>query len=96
MKGEGSAQGGNNHQLDSTLARMADISEDQRNKWNGNERMTNEVADDVALERFQKFKPLTFDGEKDEEVAEKWLVAMEKIYLALEYFEKRKVTFGAF
>ena len=32
MEGEGSAQGGNNHQLDSTLARMADFFENQQNK----------------------------------------------------------------
>ena len=58
--------------------------------------MTNEVADDVVLERFQIFKPPIFYGEKDEEVAEKWLAAMEKIYLAMGYSEGRKVTFGAF
>ena len=29
------------------------------------------MPNDVALERFQKFKPLTFDGEMEEEVAEK-------------------------
>ena len=69
MEGEGSAQGGNDQQLNSTLARMADFFEDQQNKWNGNERTNTEVADDVALERFQKFKPPVFDGEKDEEVA---------------------------
>ena len=54
------------------------------------------MPNDMALERFQKFKPPTFDGEKEEEVAEKWLQSMEKIYLALNYSEARKVTFGAF
>ena len=60
MEGEKCSQGGNDQQLNSTLARMADFFEDQRNKWNGNERTNNEVADDVALERFQKFKPPVF------------------------------------
>ena len=63
MEGEGSAQGNNNQQLDSTLARMADFSDEQRNKWNGNDRTMSEVLDNVALERFQKFRPPIFNGE---------------------------------
>ena len=71
MEGEGSAQGNNNQQLDSTLTRMADFFDEQRNKWNGNDRSTSEVSDDVALERFQKFRPPIFNGEMGDEVAEK-------------------------
>ena len=37
-----------------------------------------------------------FDGKKDEEAAEKWLAALEKIFATLNYSERRKVMFGAF
>ena len=96
MEGEGSAQCNNNQQLDSTLARMADFFDEQRNKWNENERSTSEVPDDVALERFQKFWPPTFNGELGDEVAEKWIESMDKIYRALRYNDARKVAFAEF
>ena len=79
MEGESSAQGNNNQQLDSTLARMADFFDEQRNNWNGNDRSTSEVA----LERFQKFRPPIFNGEMGDEIAEKWIESMDKIYRAL-------------
>ena len=49
---EGSGHGGENHHLDSTLAKMADFFEDQRTRWNGQDRHGVEVSDDLALERF--------------------------------------------
>ena len=47
-EGEGSSN--NNPLLDSTLARMAEFFDEQRNRWNG--RAGAEVTDDMALERF--------------------------------------------
>ena len=71
VEGQGSTQGEDNRdqRLETTLARMANFFERQGNRWNRNERVTTEVIDDVALERFQKFRPPTFNGEKDDEVA---------------------------
>ena len=95
MEGEGSTQGNNNQQLDSTLVRMTDFFDEQRTKWNGNHRTMSKVPDDVALERFQKFRPPTFNGEMGDEVAKKF-ETMEKIYRALKYSEGRKVAFAKF
>ena len=78
------------------MARMADFLERKGNRWNENERVTTEVTDDVALERFQKFRPPTFNGEMGDEVAENWIETMEKIFRALNYTDGRKVAFGEF
>ena len=77
---------------------MADFFEDQRNKWNGNGngKSTSEVPDDVALERFQKFRPPIFNEEMGDEAAEKWIETIEKIYRALKYNDERKVSFAEF
>ena len=50
----------------------------------------------MALERFQKFKPPTFNGQVGDEVAENWIETMEKIFRALKYTDARKVSFGKF
>ena len=55
-----------------------------------------EVPDDVALERFQKFRPPIFNEEMGDEVAEKYIETMEKIYKALKYSDGRKVAFAEF
>ena len=54
------------------------------------------VAEDVALERFQKLHPLKFDGETDVEKTERWRETLEDIYTAIEYTEKRKVKVAVF
>ena len=78
------------------LARMSNFFEEQRTKWNKSERTAADMLSDVALERFQKFNPPTFDGGSGEEVAERWIETMEKIYQALNYSDERKVMFAAF
>ena len=83
-------------QLDLTLSKMADLFDEQRNKWNENDRAGLEVSDVVALKRFQKFKPLIFNGEMGAEATEKWIEAMEKIYRVLKYSDERKVAFAVF
>ena len=55
-----------------------------------------ETTDDVALQRFQKFRPPTFNGKGGVDEAEKWIETIEKIYRALKYSDERKVTFGEF
>ena len=55
-----------------------------------------EVPDDIALERFQKFRPPKFNGEVGEEMAKKWIEVIEDIYRALKYSDERKITFGEF
>ena len=54
------------------------------------------VPEDVALKRFQKFKPPRFNGKKDEETAERWIEAMEDIFETLQYSDARKVSFDRF
>ena len=54
------------------------------------------MSDDVVLERFQKFRPPTFNGEMGDEVAENWIETMEKIFWALKYTDERKVEFEKF
>ena len=101
-EGQESTRGANeNHDLESTLARMVNFFERQDGRQNGNggnggRTVPTEVPDDVALERFQKFKPPRFSGEKDEETAERWIESMEDIYETLNYSELRKVSFGRF
>ena len=70
---EGEASNNNNNPvLDSTLARMAEFFDDQRNRWNERGgRAGVEVTDDMALERFQKFNPLKYNGEPGVEATEK-------------------------
>ena len=91
----------NNHDLESTLARLANYFERQEERQNGNGRnggkvTLTEVPDDIALERFQKFKPPRFSGKMDEETAERWIESMEDIYETLNYSELRKMSFGRF
>ena len=95
-EGENSVQGENNHLLDSTLARMASYLERQEGRRNRRERATAEVPNDIALERFQKFRPPRFNGMGGEEEAERWIDAMNDLYDALQYSEARKVAFGKF
>ena len=45
---------------------------------------------------FKKFNPLKFDGEPDEEKAERWMETLEDIYAALKYTEEWKVKFAVF
>ena len=75
---------------------MADFFEKQGDKGNGSERTMNEVTNDVALERFQKFRPPTFNGETGDEAAEKWVNAIGKIFRTLNYSDERKVSFAEF
>ena len=42
----------NNHQLESTLARMTDYFERQKNRRNESDHTLSDVPDDLALERF--------------------------------------------
>ena len=96
-EGQDSVQGdNNNHLLESTLARMANYFERQEGMLDRGERIVTDIPDDVALERFQKFRPPRFSGEMGEEVAEKWIDAMEDIYEALQCSERRKVAFARF
>ena len=69
----GNTQGGdnNNPQLKSTMARMVDYFERQKSRKNLNAQIIFEVPNDIALERFQKFRPLKFNGEVGEKIAKK-------------------------
>ena len=73
---------------------LAQIAEYFKRQENRSEAL--ETANDVALERFQKFKPPKFNGEANEEMAERWMEAIEDIYTVLKYTEERKVDFGVF
>ena len=95
-EGENSVQGENNHLLDSTLARMASYLERQEGRRNREERATAKVPNDIALERFQKFRPPRFNGMGGEEEAERWIDAMNDIYDALQYSKAMKVAFRKF
>ena len=95
-EGENSVQGENNYVLESTLARMASYLERQEGRRNMGERVNAEAPNDVALERFHKFRPLRFNGSGGEEEAERWIDAINDIYDALQYSEARKVAFGKF
>ena len=87
---------GNNHQLELTLAKMANYFERQEERFDRGDRIMTEVPEDVALERFQKFRPPKFNGKGGEEIAEGWIESMNDIYDALRYFEERKVIFGKY
>ena len=92
----GEGQGNNptdsvNMQLVATLTQLVEFFKRQETRVE-----TIEIADDVALERFQKFGPPKFNGEANEEVAERWMDTMENIYAVLRYTEERKVRFGVF
>ena len=95
-EGDDSVHGGNNHQLESTLARMASYFERQEGRVNDRGRDSMEVSNDVALERFHKFRSSRFSGAGGEESAEMWIDAMNDIYKVLQYSDDRKVTFGEF
>ena len=43
------------------------------------------TADDVALERLMKFHHPKFNGDPNEERAEKWIETIKAIYAALKY-----------
>ena len=97
LEGESSAQGNNSNQLlDSTLVKMADFFDEQRTRRNGHDRNGPDAPDDVALERFLKFRPPTFSGDMGIEIAEKWIDSMEKIYKTLKYGDERKVAFAEY
>nr|XP_027095989.1 uncharacterized protein LOC113715884 [Coffea arabica] len=53
-------------------------------------------TEDRALERFLKFGPPKFYGEPEPEVAEGWWERISDIFAALNYAEKRQMTFAAF
>ena len=53
-------------------------------------------SEDVALERFQKFRPPKFNGKAGDEAAEHWLDNMGNIFRALGYGDERKVNFAVF
>ena len=71
-----------NAQLATALAQIAEYFKRQENRSEALE-----TANDVALERFQKFKPPKFNGEANEEMAERWMEAIEDIYTVLKYTE---------
>ena len=50
-----------------TLTKITEYFEKQETRIGRLEQPNLETADDVALERFQKFHPPKFDGEPDEE-----------------------------
>ena len=86
----------NNPLLESIFIGMAEYfgRPEIRERWN--KQTTLDVPDDVELVRFQKFRPLAFNGDGGVEEAEKWIESMEKIYRALKYSDERKVAFGEF
>ena len=55
-----------------------------------------EGADGVIFERFQKCRPPKFSGENGSEEAEKWITALENIFCAMNYAEKKKVTLAGY
>ena len=69
---QGRMQGENNNPLlESIFVGMAEFfgRPEIREKWN--DRTTLDVPDDIALERFQMFRPPTFNGERGVDEAEK-------------------------
>ena len=85
-----------NAQLVIALTRMNEYFEKQDAQIGRLEQPILETVEDVALERFQKFSPPTFDGESNEEQAERWMETLEDIYAALKYTEEQKVKFVVF
>ncbi|XP_027158291.1 uncharacterized protein LOC113759912 [Coffea eugenioides] len=61
-----------------------------------NQQRDQEIGEDKALERFQKFSPSKFSGSPGPEIAENWLENMINIFVALKYIEERQVTFVVF
>ncbi|XP_027157258.1 uncharacterized protein LOC113758727 [Coffea eugenioides] len=55
-----------------------------------------EIGEDRALERFQKFSPPKFSGGPDPDIAENWLENIRNIFDALDYSEEREVNFAVF
>ena len=78
-EGQDSVQDENNHLLESTLSRMANYFERQEGRMERGEK-AKEVSEDLALERFQKFRPPKYNGKGGEESAEKWIEAMDDIF----------------
>ena len=78
------------------MARMASYLERQEDRRDRGERATAKVPNDIALERFQKFRPPRFNRTGGEEETERWIDTMNDIYDALQYSEARKVAFGKF
>ena len=81
------------------LTRMADVLEllvaqQGQGVGQGNQRENQEIGEDRALERFQKFFPPKFSEGPDPEVAENWLENIRNIFDALDYTEERQVTFA--
>ena len=85
-----------NAQLVIALTKMTEYFEKQEAQIGRLEQPILETADDVTLQRFQKFRPPTFNGEGGVDGAERWIETIEKIYRALKYSDERKVTFGEF
>ena len=77
-----------NAQLVIALTQMTEFFEKQETRIARLEQSNLETADDVALKGFMKFNPLKFDGEPDEEKAERWMETLEDIYAALNYTEE--------
>ena len=77
-----------NIQLVNALTRMTEFFEKHEAQIARLEQSNLKMADDVALKGFLKFNPLKFDGEPDEEKAERWMETLENIYAALKYIEK--------
>ena len=97
--GEGSGSnpaGSVNAQLVITLTKMNEYFEKQEARIRILEQPNLETADDVALERFQKFHPLRFNGQPDEKKAERWMKTLDDICAALKYTKEQKVTFVVF
>ncbi|XP_071932034.1 uncharacterized protein [Coffea arabica] len=93
--------GRGNDQIGQVLTRMTDILEllvaqQGQGVGQGNQRGNQEIGEDRALERFQKFSPPKFAGGPDPEVAENWLENIRNIFDALDYTEERQVTFAVF
>ena len=55
-----------------------------------------EGGEDRDLDLYQKFSPPKFLGGSNPEAAESWLEQMINIFAALNYSEKRQVTFAVF
>ena len=67
-----------------------------RNEGQGQDVPRRVEPEDVALERFQKFRPPKFNGKTRDEGAERWLENIVGIFKALGYGEERKVNFAVF
>ncbi|XP_071938600.1 uncharacterized protein [Coffea arabica] len=89
--------GRGNDQMGQVLHRMTDILEllvAQQGQSVG--RGNQEIGEDRALERFQKFFPPKFSGGPNPDIAENWLENIRNIFDALDYSEEREVNFAVF